>query len=228
MKTVIRFVVASLCVAALPLFAQAPRGSLTAWGEHVTSKPIPVALPAGVSMERVAAGQNNTIAVATDGVTVYTWSGLGNATSAATTPSLITLSDTIYIQCVTQVAAGDGHFLALANAADLFAWGMNSHRVQPVRDRPVAETPIRVVPPRVDAIVGERKAVLRSGRDLRDARDRRREHHSRRRRTAGGRPVAELAVRVHAPRKQVGRVREREEVTVAGGNLRHALDVDRI
>lgn len=127
MKRIVRVCVASLFVTALPLLAQAPRGSLTAWGDHATSTPIPVALPPGVGIERIAAGQNNTIAVATDGVTVYTWSGLGNATSEATTPTAVVLSDTTYIQCVTQVAAGDGHFLALANAADLFAWGFNAH-----------------------------------------------------------------------------------------------------
>jgi len=113
-------------IVALPLVAQAPTGSLTAWGNNVSSTPIPVALPAGISIERVAAGQSNTIAVATDGVTVYTWTGLGDGSSAATTPAPVTLSTTIYIQCVTEVAAGDGHFLALANAADLYAWGSNS------------------------------------------------------------------------------------------------------
>jgi alpha-tubulin suppressor-like RCC1 family protein len=153
MKSIFRLVVASSFVAVLPLFAQAPRGSLTAWGDHVTSTPIPVALPAGVSIERVAAGQSNTIAVATDGVTVYTWSGLGNATSDATTPKPVVLSDAIYIQCVTQVAAGDGHFLALANAADLFAWGMNSHGQLGDGTTTSRATPARVIfPPAVTSI----------------------------------------------------------------------------
>lgn len=127
MNRITRFVVAALVAAPVLLLAQAPRASLTAWGDHLTSTPIAVAMPAGVTVERVAAGNVNTIAVATDGVTVYTWSGLGDATSAARTPTPVMLSDTIYIQCVTSVAAGDGHFLALANAADLFAWGSNSH-----------------------------------------------------------------------------------------------------
>jgi alpha-tubulin suppressor-like RCC1 family protein len=126
MNRVTRLIVASLLIAPLTLLAQAPRGSLTAWGDSVSSTPVPVALPAGVALERVAAGSSNTIGVATDGLTVYTWSGLGDGTSAATTPTAVTLSDTIYIQCVTYVAAGDAHFLAVANAADLFAWGGNS------------------------------------------------------------------------------------------------------
>src|SRR5438045_1728629 len=82
-------------IIALPLSAQVPSGSLTAWGNNVSSTPISVALPAGVSIERVAAGQSNTIAVAIDGVTVYTWSGLGNGSSAATTPTPVTLSTSI-------------------------------------------------------------------------------------------------------------------------------------
>jgi hypothetical protein len=45
---------------ALPLFAQAPSGSLTAWGNNITSTPIPVALPVDASIERVAAGEFNT------------------------------------------------------------------------------------------------------------------------------------------------------------------------
>jgi alpha-tubulin suppressor-like RCC1 family protein len=127
MNRTARLVVGSLLVVSLPLLAQAPLGSLTAWGGTVTSTPIPVPLPAGVAIERIAAGSLNTIAVATDGVTVYTWSGVGTGTSVSNTlPTPVMLSDTIYIQCVTSVAAGDGHFLALANAADLFAWGSNS------------------------------------------------------------------------------------------------------
>jgi hypothetical protein len=53
-------VVALPLMVALPLFAQAPSGSLTAWGNNITSTPIPVALPVDASIERVAAGEFNT------------------------------------------------------------------------------------------------------------------------------------------------------------------------
>ncbi len=159
MKSVIRCIAVSLLAAPLTLFAQSPRGSLTAWGDHVTATPIPVALPAGVSIERVAAGQSTTIAVATDGVTVYTWSGLGNATSDATTPMPVILSDTVYIQCVPQVASGDGHFLALANAADLFAWGFNAHGQLGDGTTTSRATPARVIfPPAVTSITQRKRA----------------------------------------------------------------------
>ena len=163
MNRITRLTTISLCIAALPLLAQAPRGSLTAWGDNVSSTPIPVALPAGVTVERVAAGQFNTIAVATDGVTVYTWSGLGNGTSTATTPTPVTLSDTIYIQCVTYVAAGDGHYLALANAADLFAWGSNSHGQLGDGTTTSRATPAKVIfPPSVVSITQIAAGALHS------------------------------------------------------------------
>lgn len=163
MTRIARLLVASFLVASLPLLAQAPRGSLTAWGDNVSSTPIPVALPAGVSIERVAAGQFSTIAVAADGVTVYTWSGLGNGTTAATTPTSVTLSDTIYIQCVTSVAAGDGHFLALANAADLFAWGSNSHGQLGDGTTISRATPAKVIfPPSVTSITQIAAGALHS------------------------------------------------------------------
>ncbi|HZQ95904.1 MAG TPA: hypothetical protein VFA67_12900 [Candidatus Sulfotelmatobacter sp.] len=148
-------------MAALTLLAQAPRGSLTAWGNNISSTPIPVALPAGVNIERIAAGQSNNIAVATDGVTVYTWPGLGN--TPATAPAPVTLSTTIYIQCVTQVAAGDGHFLALANAADLFAWGSNSSGQLGDGTTVSRTTPERVIfPPSVVSITQIAAGALHS------------------------------------------------------------------
>lgn len=160
-----------LClIIAIPALAQPPSGSLTAWGSNITSTPIPVALPAGVTILRgagndqtVAAGQSNTIAIASDGVTVYTWSGLGNATSPATTPTPVTLSTSVYIQCVTQVAAGDGHFLALANAADLFAWGSNSHGQLGDGTTTSRATPQRVIfPPAVTSITKIAAGALHS------------------------------------------------------------------
>src|SRR5581483_9898956 len=92
-----------------------------------------------------------------------TWSGLGNATSSATTPTAVTLSATISIQCVTEVAPGDGHFLALPNAAGFFAWGSNSARQLSADSTTSRATPQNVIfPPWATSVTKIAAAALHS------------------------------------------------------------------
>ena len=69
------------------------------------------------------------------------------------TPIAVTLSDTIYVPNAYGCAAGDGHFLALANAADLFAWGSNSSGQLGDGTTTSRATPAKVIfPPSVTSI----------------------------------------------------------------------------
>lgn len=135
---------------ALPLFAQAPHGSVTAWGDYVTTTPQAVAAPAGVSFERIEAGVFDTIAATTDGLAVYTWSGLGDGLTPATTPTQIVLPPLTFpgtLPCINSVAAGNGHFVIIASAYDVFAWGSNSHGQLGDGTLTSSSTPVRVIFP---------------------------------------------------------------------------------
>lgn len=161
MNRTTRHLLFAVSLVALPLVAQNQPGSVTAWGDNVSSTPVAVALPPGVSIYRIDAGVFDTIAIANDELTVYTWSGVGNAADAASTPTQVVLPADV--TCVTAVAAGEGHFLALTNAADLYAWGNNSHGQLGDGTTTSRATPAKVIfPPSVISITGIAAGYLHS------------------------------------------------------------------
>jgi alpha-tubulin suppressor-like RCC1 family protein len=97
--------------------------------------PIPLsALPVGQIWTLIAAGQNHTLGISTDGK-VYAWGsnsngqlGRGTFGSAFPTPqavpsSLIAFNDSIF----TAIAGGMNHSVALNQDGQVFAWGLNSN-----------------------------------------------------------------------------------------------------
>ncbi|MEN1973569.1 RCC1-like domain-containing protein [Cellulomonas sp. P4] len=90
-----------------------------------SSVPVPVGLPAGVTLTQVAAGYGHVVALGSDGNT-YSWGfgmfgQLGNGT---TTDSWATVTvDLPAGVTFTQVAAGDFHSLALGSDGNTYAWG---------------------------------------------------------------------------------------------------------
>lgn len=101
-------------------------GTVTAWGYNglgclgdgttiSSSKPVTVALPAGVSALAIAAGSFHNLAITNDGV--YTWGGQVLIPVKVAFPPEVT--------AVTDIAAGAGHSLALTNDG-VYAWGGNS------------------------------------------------------------------------------------------------------
>lgn len=118
--------VALLLLPSISLAGSAVPGTVTAWGYNglgclgdtttiSSSKPVTVALPAGVSALAITAGSFHNLAITTDGV--YTWGGGVTIPARVTFPPAVTT--------VTDIAAGAGHSLALTNDG-VYAWGGNS------------------------------------------------------------------------------------------------------
>jgi len=127
--------------------ALASDGTVYTWGYNSygqlgngnnTDSNVPVAvLTSGVlsgkTITQVAAGNNHSIALASDG-TVYTWGyngygQLGNGTSGPGTnsnvPVAVYTSGVLNGKTITQVAAGYNHTIALASDGTVYTWGDN-------------------------------------------------------------------------------------------------------
>ncbi|HEX3565501.1 MAG TPA: IPT/TIG domain-containing protein, partial [Acidimicrobiales bacterium] len=116
----------------------ASSGTMYAWGNNTfgqlgngstttSNTPVPVNLPAGVTATAVAAGQNTSMALGSDGQ-VYTWGygydgELGNRSfSAATSPVKAAMPVGV---TATAIAAGVNSDYALGSNGALYAWGSN-------------------------------------------------------------------------------------------------------
>lgn len=114
-------------VGCVVLFSQALTAAtflVTAAGDN-TGSPVAVALPPGVETTQIAAGPSAAAAnTCSPEIAVYTWSGLGTATSTATTPTKVILPPEVW--SIMEVAVGNGHFLARTDHG-VFAWGLNTY-----------------------------------------------------------------------------------------------------
>ena len=139
--------------------AAATDGTLYAWGFNGSGQlgtgkvsndrtPVKVALPDDVRVEAVAAGDNHSVALATNG-SVYAWSyngsgQLGDGTmSNAPTPVKVALPDDVRIEVVA--AAGE-HSVAVATDGLVYAWGNNVYGQLGDGTMNNASTPIKVAP----------------------------------------------------------------------------------
>jgi alpha-tubulin suppressor-like RCC1 family protein len=139
--------------------AAATDGTLYAWGFNGSGQlgtgkvsndrtPVKVALPDDVRVEAVAAGDNHSVALATNG-SVYAWSyngsgQLGDGTmSNAPTPVKVALPDDVRIEVVA--AAGE-HSVAVATDGSVYAWGNNVYGQLGDGTMNNASTPIKVAP----------------------------------------------------------------------------------
>lgn len=118
-------------------------GRVYAWGQGTTGQlgdgaatnalaPVAVAagaIPAGVSITQVAAGNFHSLALGSDGH-VYAWGnnaddqlGNGNAPTAANVPVAVSAGAIPSGVSITQIAAGGDHSLALGTDGRVYAWG---------------------------------------------------------------------------------------------------------
>ena len=133
--------VVAVAAAAYGSFALCDDGSLAAWGYNdegelgdgttTTSRvPVGVAIPPGLRVATLAAGQYHTLALCTDG-TVFAWGynnrgQLGNAsTLASALPLAIGSSGALDGKVVVALRASGAHSLALCADGTLAAWGWN-------------------------------------------------------------------------------------------------------
>ncbi|MCT2978228.1 hypothetical protein EFN79_05535 [Propionibacterium freudenreichii] len=112
-----------------------------------SSRPVKVALPAGVKPVEIAGGWQNSAIVASDG-RIYTWgdgdSGqLGNGSGRnSSKPVAITMPAGVTF---TKVAVGKYHMVALDSNGDVWSWGDNSRGLLGTGDYQSHSTPVRVV-----------------------------------------------------------------------------------
>jgi alpha-tubulin suppressor-like RCC1 family protein len=116
-----------------------PSGSLYTWGLNssyqlgdgtmsVHRTPEAIALPAGVSLTAVTAGDDYGLAIGSDGM-LYGWgdnygSALGDGTAnPQVTPEAITLAPGVSPLAIT---TGDDHSMAIGSDGNLYSWGDNS------------------------------------------------------------------------------------------------------
>lgn len=115
-------------------------GRLYAWGNNVYGQlgdgsttrrgtPVTVLFPNGVTPITVAAGDNHSLAIGSNG-RLYAWGSsddgqLGNGSSGGNrlTPVVVQLPAGV---TATAVAAGNGHSLAIGSNGRLYAWGRNT------------------------------------------------------------------------------------------------------
>lgn len=89
------------------------------------------AIPAGVSITRIAGGSNHSLALGNDGH-VYAWGRdgdgeLGDATTTdSSVPVAVAAGSVPPGVSITQIAAGDHHSLALGDDGHAYAWGANT------------------------------------------------------------------------------------------------------
>ena len=115
-------------------------GQVLAWGSNFagqfgdglfsdSNRPVAVAMPPGVKITQIAAGEFHNLALASTGTTVFAWGrnqfgqlGDGNLDNSAS-PVLVLLADTI----VKSLAASFGDSLAVTSTGQVLVWGDNSH-----------------------------------------------------------------------------------------------------
>jgi len=90
--------------------------------------PVLVKLPAGVTARAIAAGENHSLAIGSDGK-LYAWGwnnfgqlGIGSTDTDRPTPVVVTLSAGV---TPTAITAGSLHSLATGSDGNLYAWGSN-------------------------------------------------------------------------------------------------------
>ncbi|MCL2464863.1 MAG: Ig-like domain-containing protein, partial [Micrococcales bacterium] len=122
--------------------ALASDGTMYAWGLNspgqlgdgtTTNSTLPVevtALPAGVDVVQIAAGGNNTMALASDG-TVYAWgaNNVGQLGDGTTTSSLaaVAVGGALAGKDIVKIATGGGTAAAITSDGTLYLWGWNSY-----------------------------------------------------------------------------------------------------
>jgi len=119
-------------------------GHVYAWGVNASgqlgngttinsSAPVAVsagAIPAGVSITQIAAGDYHSLALGSDGH-IYAWGAnasgqLGNGTTTnSSAPAAVSAGAIPAGVSITQIAAGGGHSLALGSDGHVYAWGYN-------------------------------------------------------------------------------------------------------
>ena len=123
--------------------ALASNGTVWAWGYNEDGElgngttlksniPVQVNLPSGVTMTNIAAGDEHSLALASNG-TVWAWGDnilgqLGNGTygDGSDTPVQVSLPSLPSGVTITNIAAGGDQSLALASNGRVWAWGDNS------------------------------------------------------------------------------------------------------
>lgn len=141
-------------------------GSLQAWGNGLSGQlgngtstnsdqPVPVELPAGVTITAVSAGGKHTLALTSTGQ-VLAWGNnfhgeLGDGSSAdSPTPVLVKLPKGTV---ATAVAAGDDVSMAVTSTGKVFAWGANQYGQLGDGSTQQARLPVAVVLPRGTKVV---------------------------------------------------------------------------
>ena len=93
-----------------------------------SNAPIPISLPAGITPIAIAAGEEHTLAIGSDGK-VYAWgyNGYGQLGNSSTTdsPTPVTVRLPPGITPIS-IAAGGSHSLAIGSDGKLYAWGENN------------------------------------------------------------------------------------------------------
>lgn len=119
-------------------------------GTRISSNvPVPVRLPAGVTLTQVSAGYTHSLAVSSDG-DVYAWGGnsygrLGDGTTNdSDTPVRVPAPAGARF---VQVSASNVHSLALASDGTAYAWGFNHFGVLGDGTNTDAHTPVEVQAP---------------------------------------------------------------------------------
>lgn len=158
--------VTAIAAGAKHCLALTSEGKVYAWGDSgqgqlginsyvFQTTPVPVdttGVLAGKTVVGIAAGENNSFAVTSDGL-VFAWGynnsnyagvpgKLGDGTSTAFRPAPVAVTGALTGKLVTMVSVGDNHTLAVTADGKLFAWGENTtgalgdgtttHRLAPV------------------------------------------------------------------------------------------------
>lgn len=158
--------VTAIAAGAKHCLALTSEGKVYAWGDSgqgqlginsyvFQTTPVPVdttGVLAGKTVVGIAAGENNSFAVTSDGL-VFAWGynnsnyagvpgKLGDGTSTAFRPAPVAVTGALTGKLVTMVSAGDNHTLAVTADGKLYAWGENTtgalgdgtttHRLAPV------------------------------------------------------------------------------------------------
>src|SRR5262249_54674200 len=113
-------------------------GQMLAWGFNATGdlgdgtttdrhSPVPVALPAGVTVTGIAAGEFHSLAVtSTGGVLAWGFNNQGELGNGTTQPSNVPVTVALPAgTTVKAIIAGCEHSLAITSTSQLLAWGFN-------------------------------------------------------------------------------------------------------